>query len=104
MRLPPAQFETLVNACMEGDFNPHPFRLDGTVCLAISCDDPMRAVIKLLSAITDNVDDRDEVCDWIKVFEDAREESMGRSTEVFFPNVIWNEADLPDAYLADEEE
>lgn len=100
MKLDQDQFETIVDAFQEAGFETRSYSgrcMYGAQCLGVDCDNPVRAVLKAVSALAEN-NEGSELCDLIALLEDARTDSMGRGSILYFPSIEWIEKE--DAVLA----
>jgi hypothetical protein len=61
----------------------------GDRCLGITCDNAVKCVAEICWAINDNVEELEEAQELIEFLIDARSDSMGLDSIVYFPNIAW---------------
>lgn len=80
----------------------------GAQCLAVTCESPTRCVLEVVQTFVSSFDDddtaglQDKLDDLVSSLKDAREDSMGRRTVLYFPGIAW-EDDEPGEGESDED-
>jgi hypothetical protein len=105
MNLSQEQFETIVDAFQEAGYEVHPYSgrcMYGAQCLGVDCDNPIRVVLKVVSALAENNEGSD-LCELISLLEGAKTDSMGRGSILYFHDIEWSKENLPEEFDTDDD-
>lgn len=86
------QFEAIVNTFEDAGYETHSYsgrHMGGGQCLGVSCEDPVKTLLRTIAYLADRSEFAEDVSQFIKRLGPHNIDSLGRNTILYFHTVVW---------------